>query len=310
MPTITDPRPAPTPNCVAIAGVDPSGGAGLLADIKTFTALGAFGCGVVTALTAQNTQGVTAIHTPPPPFLTAQLDTLFADLPVAAIKTGMLGNRAVIETVTAALRRWFPDPAAQPPVVVDPVMIATSGDRLLDADAVSLLVEALFPIATVVTPNLPEAAALTGLPEATTRAAMRRTAERVRALLPATPGRWVFLKGGHLPGDELIDLAFDGETMLEFRAPRQPYGALHGTGCTLAAAITVELGFWYIGQNALRGDSPAAPNAAPTLTAEAAQTRFAAAHRYLHRAIGACPHIAAGRGAQPLGHMPLRGHNS
>ncbi|BBD78182.1 bifunctional hydroxymethylpyrimidine kinase/phosphomethylpyrimidine kinase [Hydrogenophilus thermoluteolus] len=307
---MTEPHSTPIPNCVAIAGVDPSGGAGLLADIKTFTALGAFGCGVVTALTAQNTCGVTAIHTPPPTFLAAQLDTLFADLPVAAIKTGMLGNRAVIETVAAALRRWFPDPAALPPLVVDPVMIATSGDRLLDADAVSVLVEQLLPLATVVTPNLPEAAALTGLPEATSRAEMRRTAERLRALLPATSGRWVVLKGGHLPGDELIDLAFDGETMLEFRAPRQPYGALHGTGCTLAAALTAELGFWYTEKKAASARSPKATPLPPILTADAAQICFAAAHRYLQRAIGACPHIAAGRGAQPLGHMPLRGHNS
>jgi hypothetical protein len=177
---------------------------------------------VVTALTAQNTCGITAIHTPPPTFLAAQLDTLFADLPVAAIKTGMLGNRAVIETVAAALRRWFPDPAALPPLVVDPVMIATSGDRLLDADAVSVLVEQLLPLATVVTPNLPEAAALTGLPEATSRAEMRRTAERLRALLPATSGRWVVLKGGHLPGDELVDLAFEGKRCWNSAPPANP----------------------------------------------------------------------------------------
>lgn len=302
----------PAPNCLAIAGIDPSGGAGLFADIKTFTAMGAFGCGVVTALTAQNTRGVTAIHTPPSAFLAAQLDTLFADVPVAAIKTGMLGNRKVIETVCDALHRWFPDPSASPPIVVDPVMIATSGDRLLDADAITFLVERLLPLATVVTPNLPEAAALTGLPEATTPQAMRRTAERLRARLPNRPGRWVFLKGGHLPGNELIDLAFDGETLLEFRAPRQPHRALHGTGCTLAAAITAQLAFWYANETGPASAADATqPSQTPLLTAAHAKTSFAAAHHYLQKTIDHARRVHAGSGAQPLAHAwPMHGHNS
>lgn len=277
----------PRPNLLAIAGVDPSGGAGLLADLKTFTALGGFGCGVVTALTAQNTQRVTAIHTPPVAFLAAQLETLLTDVPIAASKTGMLGTAEVIETVATQLARSLP----KTPLVVDPVMIATSGDSLLEPDAVAALQALLLPLATVITPNLPEAAALTGLPEATTLAEMRRTAERLRALMAPSPGRWVLLKGGNLPGETLVDLAFDGETVLTFRAPRRP-AAFHGTGCTLAAAVTAHLGFWWQGQN----------GADAFLDAAAAAQLFGEAHAYLHAAVAHAGEIVAGRGAQPLHH--------
>jgi len=282
--------PLPVANVLSIAGVDPSGGAGLLGDLKTFTALGTFGCGVVTALTAQNTRGVTAIERPSPAFVRTQLTTLFADVPIAAAKTGMLGEAAVAEVVADVLSQLI---AEWPlPLVVDPVMVATSGDPLLTADGVTTLCERLLPIATVVTPNLPEAAALTGQPLPKKVEEMRDLAAAVRALLPDQPGRWVFLKGGHLPdGEPLCDIAFDGTSWLTFPATRRPFGMLHGTGCTLAAAIAALLGQWAL--TVPRGT---------VLTPAAAQPLFATAHRYLQAAIAAATRLSAGSGAKPLFH--------
>ena len=176
-------------NVLTIAGSDSGGGAGIQADLKTFSALGVYGASVITALTAQNTRAVTAIHDVPPAFVTAQLDAVFDDIEFAAVKIGMLSSPAIIEVVTDGLRRH-----GARNVVVDPVMVAKSGDRLLRADAVAALRERLLPLATLITPNLPEAAVLLDLDEALGEAGMIEAAARLRQLGP----RAVLLKGGHL----------------------------------------------------------------------------------------------------------------
>ncbi len=220
------------PNVVSIAGVDPSGGAGVLADVKTFSALGAYGCGVVAALTAQNTRAVTGIHEVPPEFLRLQIDTLFDDVAIDAVKIGMLASAPLIRTVADALRRHRPRF-----VVLDPVMVAKSGDRLLRAEAVEALRLELLPLATVVTPNLPEAADLLGAPVADSAEAMRAAARALREHGPAN----VLVKGGHLPGDRLVDILFDGERFVELAAARIATQNTHGTGCTLSSAIAALL---------------------------------------------------------------------
>ncbi len=220
------------PRVLSIAGLDPAGGAGVLADIKTFCALGAYGCGVLTALTAQNTRGLTGIRAVPAEFLRLQIDTLFDDVALDALKIGMAGERASIAALADCL-------AARRPahVVLDPVLAAKSGVALLDARDLPLLREALVPLATVLTPNLPEAGALLASRAPETPGDPRRAAERLRRLLPDDPGRWVLLKGGHLPGNELTDLLFDGDAMIELRARRIDTRNHHGTGCTLSAAV-------------------------------------------------------------------------
>lgn len=233
--------PTPTssstiPNVASIAGIDPSGGAGLFADLKTFAALGAYGCGVVAALTAQNTRAVTGVHVPPTEFLQLQLDTLFADVTLHAVKIGMLGSAEVTTTVAERLAHW-----QARNVVLDPVMVAKSGDSLLAASAVAMMREVLFPQAFMITPNLPEAGVLLEQSAPETVAQMYRAAEQLRALLPPDSERWVLLKGGHLPGNELVDLLFDGERMIELPAARIPTPNTHGTGCTLSSAIAALL---------------------------------------------------------------------
>lgn len=220
------------PRVLSIAGLDPGGGAGVLADIKTFSALGAYGCGVVTALTAQNTCNLTGIHAVPAGFLRLQIDTLFDDIALDALKIGMLGSRASLATLADSLAARRP-----PHVVLDPVLAAKSGVALLDARDLPLLREALVPLATVLTPNLPEAGALLASRAPETVGEMRRAAERLRRLLPDDSGRWVLLKGGHLPGDELTDLLFDGDAMIELHGERIDTRNHHGTGCTLSAAV-------------------------------------------------------------------------
>jgi hydroxymethylpyrimidine/phosphomethylpyrimidine kinase len=227
---------ARTPNALTIAGVDPSGGAGVLADVKAFSALGAYATAVVAALTAQNTRTVTGIHPVPADFVGRQIDTLFQDLRIDVVKIGMLGTAAISRTVADGLARWKP-----PRVVLDPVMVAKSGDELLARDAVAMLKEALLPLATVITPNLPEAGVLTGERAPETRQEMYRCAERLRRLLPDHEGRWVMLKGGHLPGPEALDLLFDGDRMIELPAKRVDTKNTHGTGCTLSSAIAALL---------------------------------------------------------------------
>ena len=217
------------PAVLTIAGSDPSGGAGIQADLKTFATLGAFGAAVVTALTAQNTRGVRGIEAVTPAFVVQQLDAVLDDLDVRAIKTGMLGTVAVVEAVAGRL-------AASPgvPVVVDPVLVATAGQPLTESEAVATIRRDLLPLATLVTPNLPAAAALTGRPVST--ASEMRDAARALADLGA---RAVLVKGGHLP-DAAVDVLWDGASFHELTAPRAP-GVFHGTGCTLSAAIAVHL---------------------------------------------------------------------
>lgn len=227
---------APIPNALTIAGVDPSGGAGILADVKAMSALGAYGCAVIAALTAQNTQGVSHISPVPPAFVGAQIDTLFADVRIDAVKIGMLGQRPVTEVVAEKLARYRPAH-----VVLDPVMVAKSGDLLLENDAVGALREALLPQATLLTPNLPEAGVLLGERAVETVKEMRRVAEKLRERMAYSGHRWVMLKGGHLPGQDTVDLLHDGDRMIELPGLRVETRNTHGTGCTLSAALAALL---------------------------------------------------------------------
>jgi hydroxymethylpyrimidine/phosphomethylpyrimidine kinase len=217
------------PVALTIAGSDPSGGAGIQADLKTFSALGVYGTSVITALTAQNTQGVTGVHVVPADFVLQQLETLVADVRLDAIKIGMLANAGIAGAVGDFLRRQ--DRVDH--VVLDPVMVATSGDRLLDDDAVRA-VRDLMPLVSLITPNLAEAAALLDTRRATTVPDMRRQALALQEL----GAQRVLIKGGHLDvGPDAVDLLLDldGETVLQ--APRVDTVNTHGTGCTLSSAL-------------------------------------------------------------------------
>jgi hydroxymethylpyrimidine/phosphomethylpyrimidine kinase len=213
---------------LTIAGSDPSGGAGIQADLKTFSALGAYGTAVLTALTAQNTHGVTGVHAVPAAFVGEQLRTLLDDVTVHATKLGMLGTADVVRAVARVLADR---PAG--PVVCDPVMVATSGDRLIDQDAVDAVRTVLLPVTDLVTPNVPEAAALLDVAPATT---VEELAPQATALLALGPGA-VLLKGGHLGGEESVDVLVTAAGVLETRRPRVATTATHGTGCTLSSAI-------------------------------------------------------------------------
>jgi hydroxymethylpyrimidine/phosphomethylpyrimidine kinase len=217
---------------LTIAGSDSSGGAGIQADLKTFAALGVYGASAITALTAQNTRGVTAIHDVPADFITAQIDAVFSDLAVAAVKIGMLSRVPAIEAVAAGL-----DLHRAKNVVLDPVMIAASGDRLLAAEAVAVLRRLLIPRALVITPNLPEAAALLDTHPAHDEAEMEAQA---RALLDCG-ARNVLIKGGHGEGDESVDLLVGQGTTVRLAANRIATKNTHGTGCTLSSAIAAAL---------------------------------------------------------------------
>jgi hydroxymethylpyrimidine/phosphomethylpyrimidine kinase len=217
---------------VTVAGSDSSGGAGIQADLKTFAALGVYGASVITALTAQNTQGVRAIHDVPADFVAAQIDAVFSDLEVSAVKIGMLSQAAIIETVAQGLGRH-----RARKIVLDPVMVATSGDRLLAADAVESLRKLLIPRALVVTPNLPEAAALTGASVARNEQEMEIQARELLAL----GARNVLIKGGHGSGDESVDLLVGEGEVLRLSARRVDTKNTHGTGCTLSSAIAAGL---------------------------------------------------------------------
>ena len=219
-------------NILSIAGSDPSGGAGIQADIKAISANGAYAMAVVTALTAQNTRGVRGIQRVDPGFVAAQIDAVFADIRVDAVKIGMLGSAETAHAVADALVRHR---AAR--VVLDPVMVAKGGDRLLDAAAVAVLVERLLPLAIVVTPNLPEAAALLGEPETDRRAAMPGLAERLLRLGAAH----VLLKGGHLPGADSPDYLTLGDGGLWLEGTRFATANTHGTGCTLSSALAAQI---------------------------------------------------------------------
>jgi hydroxymethylpyrimidine/phosphomethylpyrimidine kinase len=250
---------------LTVAGSDSSGGAGIQADLKTFAAHGVFGASAITALTAQNTLGVAAVHAVPPAFVAAQIDAVADDLSIAAVKTGMLLDAGIVAAVAKTLRR-----RALPNLVVDPVMVSKSGARLLQDDAVKALVEHLLPLATLVTPNLPEAAVLTGGEED------RREAARCIAGLGA---RAVLIKGGHATGPEAIDLFYEDGHFETLASPRRETRHTHGTGCTLSAAITARLAL---------GDR----------LFEAVKS----AKAYLDRALAKAPGL--GRGAGPLNHFP------
>src|ERR1700710_2769179 len=221
-----------TPIALTIAGSDSSGGAGIQADRKTFAALGVYGASVITALTAQNTKGVSGIHPVPADLVTAQIDAVFGDLDVRAAKIGMTAQPATIDAIAAALTRWGPKH-----VVLDPVMVATSGDRLLAADAIEGLRTKLIPQASLITPNLPEAGALLDEPVAVGEAAIERQGKRLLAMgCPA-----VLIKGGHGQGAESIDYLITGNGTLTLPAVRIATQNTHGTGCSLSSAIAAGL---------------------------------------------------------------------
>lgn len=222
----------PTPIAVTIAGSDSGGGAGIQADLKTFSALKVYGASVIAALTAQNTLGVTAIHDVPADFITAQIDAVFSDLAVRAVKIGMLSRPETITAVADGLMRW-----QQKAIVLDPVMVAASGDRLLSEDAVATLREKLVPLSVVITPNLPEAAVLLDAEPAQSEADMLAQA---KALLELGP-RAVLIKGGHAEGTESVDYLVDARDVIRLPAQRIATRNTHGTGCTLSAAITAGL---------------------------------------------------------------------
>src|SRR4030081_2180147 len=220
------------PIALTIAGSDSSGGAGIQADLKTFAAFGVYGASAITALTAQNTRGVTGIHLVPADFVTAQIDAVFSDLAVNAVKVGMVAQVATIDAIVTGLMRWSPKT-----VVVDPVMVATSGDRLLATDAVEALRTKLIPRATVITPNLPEAAALLEEPMALSEAAIESQGKRLLAM----GCQAVLIKGGHGQGTESIDYLIGGDGMIALAAPRIATRNTHGTGCSLSSAIAAGL---------------------------------------------------------------------
>lgn len=222
--------------CLTIAGSDSGGGAGIQADLKTFHAHRTHGLSVITAVTAQNTRGVTAVHKVPGKHIRAQLEALFDDFPVAAVKIGMLGDAATTRLVARLMRRYRPAW-----LVLDPVMIATSGARLLEDDAVHAMIDELVPLADILTPNLPEAEALLGR-----RITRHGDFDHAVAALRAMGADGVLLKGGHAPGDQVVDRFHDARGTMQLVHPRLDREG-HGTGCTLSSAITAGLA---------RGDRP------------------------------------------------------
>jgi hydroxymethylpyrimidine/phosphomethylpyrimidine kinase len=262
---------------VTIAGSDSSGGAGIQADLKTFAALGVYGASVITALTAQNTQRVTAIHDVPADFIAAQIDAVFSDLDVAAVKIGMLSQVAAIEAVAAGLDRH-----RAKNIVLDPVMVASSGDRLLAPEAVAVLRNELIPRALVITPNLPEAAALTGTTLARNEAEMEVQAREILSL----GARTVLIKGGHGKGDDSVDLLIGQGEVVRLSARRIATKNTHGTGCTLSSAIAAGL--------------------AKGLDLVAAVQE---AKAYVTAAIAAADQLKIGHGHGPLNHFYAQTHD-
>jgi hydroxymethylpyrimidine/phosphomethylpyrimidine kinase len=228
--------PGRTAIALTIAGSDSSGGAGIQADLKTFTALGVYGASVITALTAQNTRGVAGVEAVRPQFVLAQLHAVLSDLDVGAVKTGMLANSAIVTSVARRLREVTGSGRAMP-LIVDPVMVATSGDELLAADAIDAIRQELAPLATLLTPNLAEAARLLGAERADSEAA---AAAQAKALF-ARFGCPVLLKGGHGSGPNAVDVFFAGSELVELSRPRLDTPHTHGTGCVLSAAVAALL---------------------------------------------------------------------
>ena len=223
--------PAPLYRVLTIAGSDSSGGAGIQADLKTFAALGVYGTSAITAVTAQNTLGVVAVEPLVADFVTAQIEAVAGDIELHATKTGMLATAAIVEAVTAAI-----DELDLPKVVVDPVLVATGGDPLLDEDGVQVMRAELLPRALVVTPNLPEAEVLSGYPIRSMED-IQEAARRIHDLGPTA----VIIKGGHGQGDSVVDVLYDGDRFLEFRTERLPGPPVHGTGCAFASAVAAYL---------------------------------------------------------------------
>jgi hydroxymethylpyrimidine/phosphomethylpyrimidine kinase len=257
-----------TPVALTIAGSDSGGGAGIQADLRTFHAFGVFGTTAITAVTAQNTMGVRAVHAVPPQVVRLQIDAVAEDLRPHAVKSGMLATAEQIRAAADGIRAHRLEP-----YVLDPVMVATSGDRLLDRDAEGELVTRLFPLAALVTPNLDEAARLLGRPVATV--GEMRSAGRALVDLGAQAA---LVKGGHLEGDEVVDVLWDGTREHVWRRPRLPTRNTHGTGCTLSAAVAAALALGL------------------TLT-----DAVAAAVEFLSRAIATAPGLGSGHG--PVNHL-------
>lgn len=253
---------------LTIAGSDSGGGAGIQADLKTFAAFGVYGTSAITAITAQNTRGVTAWEAVSVPLVVAQIDAVVSDIGADAVKTGMLANAAIVSAVAETIRRL-----GLRRLVVDPVMIAKGGDRLLEESAIEAIRRDLLPLAEVVTPNIPEAQELSAIPIATLDD-MRAAGRRILSLGP----RVVLVKGGHLGGAESIDVAISADGEHVFRSPRIESAHTHGTGCTLASAIAACL--------------------AQGLSVDAS---IGAAKAYLDGAIAHAPGIGGGHG--PLGHF-------
>lgn len=257
-----------TSTALTIAGSDSSGGAGIQADLKTFHALGVYGMSAITALTAQNTEGVAGVLTVDPEFLALQIDTTVRDIFPDAVKTGMLANRAIVDVVVQAADRW-----QFPVVVVDPVMVAATGARLLDPEAIEAVRALLVPRATLVTPNAPEAAELVGM--AVVSPDDQATA--ARALVDDLGAGAALVKGGDLEGDEVVDVLYDGRELQAFRTLRIPTTSTHGSGCVLASGVAAWLA---------RGEP---------LTEAVARARA-----FVRRAIQAAPGLGHGRGPLDL----------
>ncbi|GAC1330850.1 MAG: bifunctional hydroxymethylpyrimidine kinase/phosphomethylpyrimidine kinase [Beijerinckiaceae bacterium] len=262
---------AAIPNILSVAGSDPSGGAGIQADLKTFAALGCYGMAVVTALTAQNTRGVAALHLPPAAFVAVQIDAIFDDIDVHAVKIGMLGSGEIVQTVSDRLRQ-----RGAPFVVLDPVFVATSGDALGTSDIVGALRDDLMPFASLITPNLAEAARLADGSVPRDVAGMQRLAER----LHARGARAVLVKGGHLAGAVATDVLFDGNAHRLFTTARLATDKTHGTGCTLSSAIAA-----FVAKGLAIGDA------------------IEAAKEYLTGALAASSDLRVGHGAGPVHHF-------
>ena len=260
-----------TPVALTIAGSDSSGGAGIQADLKTFAALGVYGASVITALTAQNTLRVSGIHQVPAEFVTAQIDAVFSDLAVGAVKIGMVAQLDNIDAIAAGLKRWSPKH-----VVLDPVMVATSGDRLLASEAIEALRSKLIPCASIITPNLPEAAALLGEPVAESEAAVEHQGKRLLAM----GCRAVLIKGGHGEGAESIDYLIDPQGTRALAAPRVATKNTHGTGCSLSSAI-----------------------AAGLAKGEGLETAVGNAKAWISAAISAADRFSVGHGHGPIHHF-------
>lgn len=261
-----------TPNILSIAGSDPSGGAGIQADIKTISANGGYAMAVVTALTAQNTLGVRMVEMVTPQMVAAQIAAIREDIRIDAVKIGMLGSAKIVETVTTALD------GLDAPIVLDPVMVAKGGDRLLHPDAVAALREHLLPRTTVLTPNLPEAADLLGEPEANAET-MHDQGKRLLAL----GCNAVLMKGGHLEGQNSDDVMLTADAMTHLSAPRIATRNTHGTGCTLSSALATQIGFGHPLPTAARN-----------------------AKEYIANAISAADQLTVGSGHGPVHHFSNR----